>query len=40
MLNIQVKLYIPKTVYFWKVKTWDNHGIESEFSDNTAVSNG
>jgi hypothetical protein len=22
----------PNTVYFWKVKTWDNHGIESAFS--------
>ncbi len=22
----------PNTVYFWKVKTWDNHGIESVFS--------
>jgi alpha-L-rhamnosidase len=26
------KALIPKTVYFWKVKTWDNQGIESEFS--------
>ena len=23
----------PKTVYFWKVKTWDNHNNESEFSE-------
>lgn len=22
----------PNAVYFWKVKTWDNHGIESVFS--------
>ncbi len=22
----------PKSVYFWKVKTWDNHGVESSFS--------
>jgi len=22
----------PNTVYFWKVKTWDNHGVESLFS--------
>jgi hypothetical protein len=22
----------PATVYYWKVKTWDNHGIESGFS--------
>ncbi len=22
----------PNTVYFWKVKTWDNHGVESSFS--------
>jgi len=22
----------PNTVYFWKVKTWDNHGVESPFS--------
>lgn len=22
----------PNSVYFWKVKTWDNHGIESSFS--------
>lgn len=22
----------PNTIYFWKVKTWDNHGNESEFS--------
>jgi len=22
----------PSTVYYWKVKTWDNHGKESEFS--------
>ncbi|MBV5312602.1 MAG: hypothetical protein JZU47_04855 [Prolixibacteraceae bacterium] len=22
----------PNTVYFWKVKTWDNHGIENAFS--------
>jgi hypothetical protein len=22
----------PNTVYFWKVKTWDNHGVESVFS--------
>jgi hypothetical protein len=22
----------PNSVYFWKVKTWDNHGIESAFS--------
>jgi len=23
----------PNTVYFWKVKTWDNHGTESLYSD-------
>lgn len=23
----------PSTVYYWKVKTWDNHGIESGYSD-------
>jgi len=23
----------PNTVYFWKVKTWDNHGTESSYSD-------
>ncbi|KAA6340980.1 hypothetical protein EZS27_011176 [termite gut metagenome] len=22
----------PSTVYYWKVKTWDNHGVESPFS--------
>ncbi|MDR1880096.1 MAG: family 78 glycoside hydrolase catalytic domain [Tannerellaceae bacterium] len=22
----------PATVYYWKVKTWDNHGVESGFS--------
>lgn len=22
----------PNSVYFWKVKTWDNHGLESAFS--------
>ncbi|MDR3219133.1 MAG: alpha-L-rhamnosidase, partial [Dysgonamonadaceae bacterium] len=22
----------PATVYYWKVKTWDNHGVESDFS--------
>ncbi len=22
----------PNLVYFWKVKTWDNHGVESSFS--------
>ena len=22
----------PNSVYFWKVKTWDNHGVESVFS--------
>ena len=22
----------PNSVYFWKVKTWDNHGVESSFS--------
>jgi hypothetical protein len=22
----------PNTIYFWKVKTWDNHGVESAFS--------
>ena len=22
----------PNTVYFWKVKTWDNHGVESSYS--------
>lgn len=22
----------PDSVYFWKVKTWDNHGVESSFS--------
>ena len=22
----------PKSVYFWEVKTWDNHGVESSFS--------
>jgi hypothetical protein len=22
----------PSTVYYWKVKTWDNHGTESKFS--------
>jgi hypothetical protein len=22
----------PNSVYFWKVKTWDNHGVESDFS--------
>jgi predicted amidohydrolase len=22
----------PSTVYYWKVKTWDNHGVESDFS--------
>jgi hypothetical protein len=22
----------PSTIYYWKVKTWDNHGEESEFS--------
>ncbi|MBW8326163.1 MAG: family 78 glycoside hydrolase catalytic domain [Prolixibacteraceae bacterium] len=26
------KELLPNTVYFWKVKTWDNHGIESAFS--------
>ena len=23
----------PDKVYFWKVKTWDNHGVESDFSE-------
>ncbi len=23
----------PKVVYYWKVKTWDNHGNESKYSD-------
>jgi len=23
----------PSTVYYWKVKTWDNHGTESDFSN-------
>jgi hypothetical protein len=23
----------PNSVYFWKVKTWDNHGVESGFSN-------
>lgn len=23
----------PNSVYFWKVKTWDNHGVESGFSE-------
>ena len=23
----------PSSVYFWKVKTWDNHGVESVYSD-------
>ncbi|KAA6342058.1 hypothetical protein EZS27_010159 [termite gut metagenome] len=22
----------PSTIYYWKVKTWDNHGVESAFS--------
>ena len=22
----------PNRIYFWKVKTWDNHGVESDFS--------
>lgn len=26
------KAFQPNTVYFWKVKTWDNHGVESVFS--------
>ncbi len=25
----------PGSVYFWKVKTWDNHGVESPFSQIT-----
>lgn len=28
----QGKTLEPNTVYFWKVKTWDNHGIESDWS--------
>ncbi len=23
----------PNSVYFWKVKTWDNHGVESAYSE-------
>ena len=26
------KQLMPNTVYFWKVKTWNNHGTESNFS--------
>lgn len=26
------KALLPNTVYFWKVKTWDNHGVESVYS--------
>ncbi len=26
------KLLEPNRIYFWKVKTWDNHGLESDFS--------
>lgn len=26
------KPLVPGSVYFWKVKTWDNHGFESSFS--------
>lgn len=26
------KMLQPNSVYFWKVKTWDNHGLESSFS--------
>ena len=31
-LNYQGKELQPNSVYFWKVKTWDNHGVESSFS--------
>lgn len=27
------KELLPNLVYFWKVKTWDNHGVESVYSD-------
>jgi hypothetical protein len=26
------KEFQPNSVYFWKVRTWDNHGVESAFS--------
>ncbi len=26
------KALLPSTVYYWKVKTWDNHGRESDYS--------
>ncbi len=26
------KTLAPGTIYYWKVKTWDNHGVESGFS--------
>jgi alpha-L-rhamnosidase len=31
-VSYQGKALNPNTVYFWKLKTWDNHGIESAFS--------
>ncbi|MGQ7871142.1 family 78 glycoside hydrolase catalytic domain [Sunxiuqinia sp. sy24] len=31
-LNYQGKALLPDSVYFWKVKTWDNHGVESAWS--------
>lgn len=32
-VNYSGKPLAPDAVYFWKVKTWDNHGEESPFSD-------
>jgi len=31
-VNYAGKELHPNSVYFWKVKTWDNHGVESGFS--------
>ncbi|WP_430974569.1 family 78 glycoside hydrolase catalytic domain [Sunxiuqinia rutila] len=31
-LSYQGKALLPDSVYFWKVKTWDNHGVESSWS--------
>ena len=30
--SYQGKDLLPDSVYFWKVKTWDNHGVESPWS--------
>ncbi|WP_157624670.1 family 78 glycoside hydrolase catalytic domain, partial [Sunxiuqinia dokdonensis] len=32
-LSYQGKELRPDSVYFWKVKTWDNHGVESPWSE-------